>query len=196
MSNSQAVKKYRYGFIALNRNNSLQMEEQSCLALVSIINTDLSFFFLDEILLLGFNPGLVSKKVMSFNVTLVGIDEENYEWLANNWDQEINLIYQSRPDRRGKFPVLQSYERDKDLFVRQLSTVEDLFTNKKISTAGHLQQNSKWASLITAWGTSVVADAVAGALMVAKEQAEIIKFNQIMANQKQNSEMWQGRTRQ
>lgn len=177
-------KKCRYGFVCLNRKETFQTEQQSCLALVSVADEDFSFFFLDEVLLFGFSPVVAAEKIVPFNVRLVGIDIENYDWLVESWDKQINLAYKQRPDRRGRLPILRSYERDKDPLIRQLSSVEDLLVGKRISISKHLQENKHINPLISAWGDSVVADAVAGAIMVGKEQAEILKLNQSMQRMK------------
>lgn len=194
------IKLYRYGFITVDRptpDHSVQIDKATCLALVSFTSEAINKYSLDLIKLMGFDARAVAAEALKFNVIEIGIDEENYDWIIDAFNAETDIVFNTRSDRRGKLPSIRSVSRDKDALIRQMSVMEKIIQENRYSRATEILNNPELSVLTQAWGRSHIADGFAGAVQLAAEQAEVIRFNQTVSSVKGNRPgRWFGMERQ
>lgn len=162
------------------------MKEGICAALVGCpgLLTDpiTDELMLYKLICIGINPADIARQLVGLVIREAYCDSENAPLLLDSWNEEVDRVYLSRPDRRGQLPSLRARSREKELVPRQLTTMQPILQPidgrpARLILAEDIKADAKLKAQMESWGRSIVADAVAGACQIAQEQYEILKAN-------------------
>jgi hypothetical protein len=170
-TNQEKQAPLRWGFLSIDRATvdlKNQPLDRGCCAFVSISPDDPKVIKVDALLLLDYDTVNCAKEILKKRFKQLWVDKENFDWIYDSWRREVNRIFLSEKHKRGSLPTITFCERDKDLIVRQQSTLSAPDKDNLISYAASISSDLK--NKCQQWGHSVVADALAGAVMVVSKK--------------------------
>ncbi len=176
----------------------IPFNERVCAALVGLPNEELTQLMLYDLFLFSHRAEQVAKELVALQIKAAYIDVENYDWLIERWNSNVNEVFLTRADRRGEIPALYPYQRDSDPLLRQVDVMENLDQEHPpgLLIAEHLINNPAQVNQIKQWGKSIIADAVAGAVMIAKaESANLRALQEWQVYLDNQPDIWMGMER-
>ena len=158
-----------WGFLSIDRG-----QRKSAFAVVGLSPDSSDLFLVEEVLILPCDRESIINAMIEVKARLqfedVYADEEMRKWFKQDglWLSIIDRIWNDQPERRENLFDLRIHRRDSDPILRQMDALHNVMEKGEISLAEHLINNASIMREFSRIGSSVIMDAIAGGVSVAK----------------------------